>query len=302
MSNVIQVCAVEQYVEISKLKFHPNNPRTIKADRLDQLKLSITEKGFYQPILVWKKGNIVLAGNHRLLAAQELVNEGWEFEAPNGKKNVLPVVIENVSEKVARQILFETNNTYAEWVEDKLKDALAKAEEAGEKLNAFGFTDEQIDEFMVSAVADAEKATKKIRDDMDEDSELDEFLDKKLAESEEEFESLVLPKSVYKPLKALLGDISSALAPEWEEQHGYKEAVLALVLAADQNNLIKYIQDSLATDAGSTVVMDFNDDSEELEGETMGTKAVKTVKKAAKAVKTSKKAKSVKAKSVKKTK
>jgi ParB-like chromosome segregation protein Spo0J len=302
MSNVIQVCAVEQYIDISKLKFHPDNPRTIKADRLDQLKLSITDKGFYQPILVWKKGNIVLAGNHRLLAVQELLKEGWEFEAPNGKKNVLPVVIENVTEKVARQILFETNNTYAEWVEDKLKDALNKAEEAGEKLGAYGFTNDQIDEFMVSALADAEKATKKIRDDIEEDSELDSFLEKSAAEAEEEFESLVLPKSIYNPLKALLGDISEALVPEWQEQHGYKQAVLALVKAADEKDLIKYIQDSLATDAGSTVVMDFNDNSEELEGETMGTKVVKTAKKSTKSVKSSKKAKSTKAKSVKKTK
>jgi ParB-like chromosome segregation protein Spo0J len=248
MSNVIEVCKVNSYADISKLKFHPKNPRTIKVDRLEQLKDSIIKKGFYQPILVWKKGGIVLAGNHRLLAAQELVKEGWTFKSPEGKENVLPIVMEDVSDEVAEQILFETNNTYAEWVEDKLRDAIQSAEQKGRSISSFGFTTDYVDNLLASAIDDAEKATKKIRDSMDEEGSDD--LDKLMAETadEEEFESLILPKSVYTKLTALLADISEALVPEWHEGDGYKEAVLALLQAADETEITEHIKSRLASE------------------------------------------------------
>lgn len=156
MSNQIEVCKSASYVPVGKLKFHPNNPRTIRPERLEQLKRSITDKGFYQPILVWKKGGIVLAGNHRLLAAQELISEGWSFMAPNGATDSLPVVIEDVSEEVAQAILFETNNTYAEWVDERLRVAIEEAEELGRDVKSFGFTQDEIDVLLKDALKDAE--------------------------------------------------------------------------------------------------------------------------------------------------
>lgn len=88
-SNKIELCKVKTYAKISDLKVHPHNPRTISSDRLEQLKNSILKKGFYEPILVWKKGGVVLSGNHRLQAARELIEEGYEFISHDGQKDVL---------------------------------------------------------------------------------------------------------------------------------------------------------------------------------------------------------------------
>lgn len=294
MSNVIQLCAVERYISISKLKFHPNNPRSIRADRLEALKQSIIEKGFYQPILVWSKKNIVLAGNHRLLAAQELLSEGWEFESPRGERGVLPVVIENVTDSVANQILFETNNTYAEWVEDKLKKALESAEKSGEKLGSYGFTDEEVDKMLLSAVSDAEKITKSIKDDIDEMTD-EEIEGKAKPLPEEEFESLMLEKSAYNLLKALLGDISETLDPEWHEAVGYSQAALALVKLADEKHLVEILRKQIEVEALNE--LDLTEVGSE-RGETMA-KATKKVTAKAKNVK---KAKTSKVKTVKKAK
>lgn len=154
--KAINVCEVENYKAIKDLKFHPDNPRNITRERLDDLKRSIVEKGFYQPILVWTKDNIVLAGNHRLKASLELLDEGYTFKGPGKLKNVLPVVIEDVSEEMANALLFDTNNSYADWVQDQLKSALADAQGAGRDLKQYGFSDNQISDLLNKALKDAE--------------------------------------------------------------------------------------------------------------------------------------------------
>lgn len=178
MSATIEVCKVQSYIAVDDLKFYPQNPRTIKPERLAELKRSIRSKGFYQPILVWKKNGIVLAGNHRLLAAKELINEGFTFKTQDGKhKNVLPVVIEDVSEEVAKAILFESNNTYAEWIEDKLRQALEDAESSGFDLSAFGFTQEYVDSILKGAEKDAEALLNGSNSELDESERFDPLTD-----------------------------------------------------------------------------------------------------------------------------
>lgn len=237
MSNQIEMCKVSQYVAIDKLKRHPENPRHIRPERLEELKNSIIKKGFYQPILVWKKGGIVLSGNHRLLAAKELLNDGYEFISPDGKKNVLPVVIENVDGDRAKAILFESNNTYAEWVEDKLRSALKEAED----ISDYGFTQDYVDKMLASAIEEAEDVLK------GKDSQYRGVEDERkappegLAPIDEEFESLILPKSSYEELKSLLSDISEAISPTWKDGDSFADAVSALVVAAREMNLVSMI-------------------------------------------------------------
>lgn len=156
MSNQIQLCAVKQYVKISRLKIHPNNPRSITDERLQQLKQSIIKKGFYEPILVWKKGNVILSGNHRYMAAQELLKEGWEFTGPMGETEVLPVVIEDMPYSKAEAILFEANNHYSTWIEDKLKKAVNEAVAFGSDAKDFGFDSNELKRMLDSAVKDVE--------------------------------------------------------------------------------------------------------------------------------------------------
>lgn len=243
MSNTINICKVNQYAEIKKLKFHPKNPRTIEPNRLEALKDSIINKGFYQPILVWKKGGVVLAGNHRLLAAKQLVDEGWEFLSPDGKKNVLPVVIEDVSQEVADAILFESNNTYAHWIEEKLAEAIQDAEASGRSLKGYGFEQNELDRLLKVALEEAEKTTEvAAHDRRAADPEID--IPDEIADVEE-FESLILPKEQYKRLKVLLSEISKVLVPDWHEADSLKESVDALVKAADDLELLQHIKDAL---------------------------------------------------------
>lgn len=244
MSNVISLCKVNQYIEISKLKFHPKNPRTIEPDRLEALKDSLIKKGFYQPILVWKKGGVVLAGNHRLMAAKQLVKEGWEFVSPDGKKNVLPVVIEDVDAEVAEAILFETNNTYAHWIEEKLAMAIQEAEAAGRPLKGYGFEDNEVDRLLKAALEDAERTTEVAAHER-KASEKEVELPDELADVVE-FESLILPKPQYKRLKALLVTISKIMVPEWHDGDSLAESVDALVEAAEDVKITEHIEEQLS--------------------------------------------------------
>lgn len=212
MSNVIATCKVNQYVPIHKLKFHPKNPRMIRPERLQQLKDSIIEKGFYQPILVWKKGGIVLAGNHRLRAAQELIDEGYEFHTPKGEINALPAVIEDVDAATAEAILYETNNTYAEWVEDSLRKAIQDAEEAGRSIAPFGFDQSYIDTLLATSLKDALPHT-------DTSKFSEPSLDSAPAKSEsikEEMCNLILSRPIYDQLADILSAISKKLNKDWE--------------------------------------------------------------------------------------
>jgi len=59
-----------QTIEITKLRPHPQNPRTHPDSAIDKLVKSLTEFGFTNPILV-SADNYVLAGHARLKAAQK---------------------------------------------------------------------------------------------------------------------------------------------------------------------------------------------------------------------------------------
>lgn len=242
--STIELCKVQHYVPIDKLKFHPDNPRTIKPERLEELKRSIRKKGFYQPILVWKKGGIVLAGNHRLLAARELVKEGFEFKAPDGKTNVLPVVIEDVAEEVAEAILFETNNTYAEWVEEKLRKALEDAEAAGVDINQFGFTQDYVDALLKNAAKEADEILKESEKG---EREIEPVDGTKLREAlgEEEFESIILPKGIYEQLTDILGKIAVALNDDWKPGDSYAQATQALCQSIYESGILDSLVDKI---------------------------------------------------------
>lgn len=160
----IDLCKVKEYLPVSKIKLHPDNPRTITRERLDSLKKSILKKGFYQPLLIWKRNNVVLSGNHRLIAVKELIDEGYSFNTQD-KKEVLPVVIEDCSQDIAEAILFEANNSYASWIEDKLMSALEKVDEVA--LEDYGFSPEQLDSMIKKASADVEKELARAKKEVD---------------------------------------------------------------------------------------------------------------------------------------
>lgn len=175
---VIKTCKVANYVSVKKLKHHPQNEelRSITDERLAQLKESIVKKGFYEPILVWKKGGYVLAGNQRLKAVRELIEEGYELITPDGKKNELPVVIEDVDEKMALQILHQANNHHGDWVQQKLLEAIKEAEDMGISVQDLGYTEDYYKQIVKDASASAERALAETSEG--EDKEIGDFKEK----------------------------------------------------------------------------------------------------------------------------
>jgi len=233
MSNKIELCKVKTYAKISELKFHPNNPRKISSERLAQLKESILKKGFYEPILVWKKGAVVLSGNHRLQAVRELVAEGYEFNSHDGMVGVLPVIIEDVDYKTAEAILFEANNHYAEWIEDKLKEAIQEAVDHGSNANDFGFTDKELQKMLKDVEKDADEVLR--RTDVDSVNRItNDQIEKELGPSftqpeivnpvnstdfeviEEEFAYITLPKRSIEKFRKQLEIVAKAIDPRWD--------------------------------------------------------------------------------------
>lgn len=67
MSNKLKV----EYIKTSELNPYPNNAKLHPAEQIEQIKRSIEEFGFNDPIAVWKN-NEVIEGHGRLLAAKEL--------------------------------------------------------------------------------------------------------------------------------------------------------------------------------------------------------------------------------------
>ena len=60
-----------EYVSLSEIKPYEYNAKIHTAEQIEQIKKSITEYGFNDPIAVWKN-NEVIEGHGRLIAALEL--------------------------------------------------------------------------------------------------------------------------------------------------------------------------------------------------------------------------------------
>ena len=60
-----------EYVSIDTLKTYENNAKIHDADQIEQIKRSITDFGFNDPIAVWKD-NVIIEGHGRYIAATEL--------------------------------------------------------------------------------------------------------------------------------------------------------------------------------------------------------------------------------------
>ena len=244
-SNKIEVCKVKTYVKVEALKTHPQNPRTITPERLEQLKASILKKGFYEPILVWKKGGVVLSGNHRLQAARELIDEGYEFVTHDGQKDVLPVVIEDIDYKTAEAILFEANNHYADWVEDKLKKAIQEAQAHGSEVSDFGFSQKDLNKLLKAATKDADEVLRITNDDIDRElgpkftqpEIVDPVNVSEFELKEEEFGYLTLPKKNIDKLRGYLVVIAKSLDPSWNEG-SLSDASDVLIEAIRQSGII----------------------------------------------------------------
>ena len=60
-----------EYIDIEELKTYPGNAKIHTAEQIEQIKKSIDEFGFNDPIAVWQN-NEIIEGHGRLIAATEM--------------------------------------------------------------------------------------------------------------------------------------------------------------------------------------------------------------------------------------
>lgn len=135
-------------VEIGHLKHHPQN---VNEGDIDAIVESIERNGFFGSVLVNKRTNHILAGNHRVLAAKRL---GFI---------TVPVTWVDVSEEEELRILLVDNRTARLGV-DNIEGLVSLLEELAETdagLIGTGYADYDLDDLLLSMEPEEEKPSKK---------------------------------------------------------------------------------------------------------------------------------------------
>lgn len=130
-----------KYVPLAALRAHPRNPRTISAERLEQLKRMLVadpEMLEARPLIALPNGTVI-AGNQRLRAASEL---GWE---------TIPVVTVDLDEHRAIEWALRDNNPMGEDVEEISGALIAELQAAGRDADLTGYASQAIDRLLRAA-------------------------------------------------------------------------------------------------------------------------------------------------------
>lgn len=172
-----------EYVEIDKLKFWEDNPRTITENELEGLKKSIEVNGLIQPIIVNKNNDRIVGGHQRTRAAKSL---GW-------KK--VPVIWVELSPTQEKQLNITLNNPAIAGKYDQLK-----LEELLQELKI------EIPELYVE-----------LRMEELEETDLSEFEDDSLGDMDTESENAVItmPISHWNIVQKEVEDIFTTNGVEW---------------------------------------------------------------------------------------
>jgi DNA modification methylase len=122
-------------VPLAKLTPHPRNPRQGDVGAIHQ---SIEANGFYGAVVAQKATGHVLAGNHRLLAAQ------------HANANEIPVMWVDVDDATALRILLADNRTndLASYDEQALADLLTDIMGDAGTLDGTGYDGDALDELL----------------------------------------------------------------------------------------------------------------------------------------------------------
>ena len=117
-------------VKINKLNPAEYNPRNLTDEQKDNIKKSLDEFGFVNPLVVNSnpdRQNIVIGGHQRLKVAQEL---GY---------NEVPVVYINLNEAQERELNIRLNRNTGEWDLESLAEHFTKGQ-----LSDWGFDNEEL--------------------------------------------------------------------------------------------------------------------------------------------------------------
>jgi ParB-like chromosome segregation protein Spo0J len=151
--------------DITKLREHPENPRQITEQRLDDLCKSLKQAPEMlkaRPIIALPDGRII-GGNQRYKAAVKL---GW---------TTIPTVIVDLDDTQVRLWMLRDNAPYGDWLEADLAQILKELQD-DETIDATlsGFSADSIEDLVDAYKTDTAKG---FDDDDEEEVELDEDLD-----------------------------------------------------------------------------------------------------------------------------
>lgn len=96
-------------IDPAKLNPAPYNPRKISTRMINALKLSIRQRGFLQPLVVQKKGLVIIGGHQRLRAMRELCAED------NRPLPELPCVVLDIDDREAKKLNISLNRVGGEF-------------------------------------------------------------------------------------------------------------------------------------------------------------------------------------------
>jgi DNA modification methylase len=121
-------------VDIDSLKPWENNPRTHSQDQIKQIRRSIREFGFTNPLLIDESG-LVIAGHGRVEAAKR-----------EGLTELPAIELQGLSEAQKRALVIADNQiaTNAGWDENLLRLELDTLKDDEFDLSIVGFTDEEL--------------------------------------------------------------------------------------------------------------------------------------------------------------
>lgn len=171
---------------VSELIPYARNARTHSTAQIRQLRASIHEFGFINPILIDRAGNVI-AGHGRLLAAEA---EGM---------NEVPCVLINHLSDAQRRAYILADNRLAEmsgWDNDMLAVELGEIQTSGLDLELTGFDSAALD--MAASSSDADKAFAdgmRAAEAAEEDEEYQSFVDK--FKTKKTTDDCYTPKPVY---------------------------------------------------------------------------------------------------------
>lgn len=116
--------------------FADYNPRTAKAQGMEQLRGGLRKFGVVQDIVCNRRTNRVVSGHRRIEAAQL---EGID---------ALPVTWVDLDDADEMQLSLLLNNSAGEWDDAKLADCLGRLDLAGADLQLTGFSDAELERLL----------------------------------------------------------------------------------------------------------------------------------------------------------
>lgn len=119
-----------EYLPLDALIPYEGNARKHAPEDIEQIKESILADGFNDPIGIWK-GNIIIEGHGRLLAAKEL-----------GMETVPVIRLDHLTDTQRRDYAIRHNRTaeLSAWDFGKLEEEVARLEIEGVDLSGLKFT------------------------------------------------------------------------------------------------------------------------------------------------------------------